>query len=40
VEHVNHNVSKTIVQKAAQSGKRLIVLEDLTLMPTSAQNSF
>ena len=30
VQHVNHNVSKTIVEKAAQSGKRLIVLEDLT----------
>lgn len=30
VEHINHNVSKAIVEKAAQSGKRLIVLEDLT----------
>ena len=30
VQHVNHNVSKTIAEKAAQSGKRLIVLEDLT----------
>ena len=30
VEHINHNVSKTIVEKASQSGKRLIVLEDLT----------
>ena len=30
VEHVNHVVSKQIVKQAADNGKRLIVLEDLT----------
>ena len=30
VEHVNHTVSKSIVQEAVENNKRLIVLEDLT----------